>query len=65
MVGNLAVTDVSAVKPDIEAGIHALKIQECTGRFPAAVPFKMMQVSSAGILLGNIRRISSRADDGI
>ena len=56
-MGHLAVAHVLAVDPHIEAGIHALEIQECLRRRLILMPCKSMAVGAAGILMGHIRGI--------
>ena len=60
VVGDLAVPDISPVQPDIEAGIHPLKIQEHARDLGIPVPLKTMEIGPAGIVLGNIRRIKRK-----
>ena len=56
-MGNLAVSDESAVDPHIKAGIHTLKIQICVRSLRIAVILKRADIRTAGIVLGNIRRV--------
>ena len=49
-VGHLAVTNVFAVEPDIEAGVHALKVQIRLGRRFIRRIRKIVQIRAAGIV---------------
>lgn len=63
-MGDLTVPDKLTVKPDIEAGGNALEVQKCTR---GGGIFLVVEVSAAGVLFGNIRRISGEriADVGV
>ena len=67
VVGDLAVAHVGPVEPDVEAGIHAFKIQERAGCIRVPVPGKAVQVGAAGIVLGDVGRIEGKrvADVGV
>ena len=56
-VGDLVVTHILAVEPDIQAGIHTLKVQVSLGCLFVLSIGKGSQVSAAGIILGNEGRI--------
>ena len=53
----LAVSDISAVKPDKEARIHTFKVQKSTPCFLILMPLEVMSVSSARVILRHIGRI--------
>jgi hypothetical protein len=57
MMGYLAISYISAVKPDKEERIHTFKVQKCASCFLIPMPLKMMPVSSARVVLRHIRRI--------
>ena len=56
-MGNLTVTYILSIYPDIKAGIHPFKIQICSGRLLWYFIVKFPDIGSAWILLWNIRRI--------
>ena len=59
-MGDLTVPDKLTVEPDIEAGGNALKIQKCARGSGILLVGEVVEVSAAGILFGNIRRISGK-----
>ena len=66
-MGDLTVPDKLTVEPDIEAGGNALEVQKCTRGSGILLVGEVVEVSAAGILFGNIRRISGKwiADVGV
>ena len=66
-MGHLAVPDKLTVEPDIEAGGNTLKIQKCARGGGIFLVGEVVEVSAAGVLFGNIRRISGEriADVGV
>ena len=60
VVGHLAVAHIAPVEPDIETGIHPLKIQECARRIGVPVPCEIVQVGATGIVLRHIGRIKRK-----
>ena len=66
-MGDLTVPDKLTVEPDVEAGGNALKIQKCARGSGILLVGEVVEVSAAGILFGNIRRISGEriADVGV
>lgn len=66
-MGHLTVPDKLTVEPDVEAGGNALKIQKCARGGGIFLIREVIEVSTAGILFGNIRRISGEriADVGV
>ena len=59
-MGHLTVPDKLTVEPDVEAGSNALKIQKCARGSGILLVGEVVEVSAAGILFGNIRRISGK-----
>ncbi len=59
-MGDLAVPDKLTVEPDIEAGGNALEVQKCTRGSGILLVGEVVEVSAAGVLFGNIRRISGK-----
>ncbi len=59
-MGHLAVAYISSVEPYIEAGINAFKVQICSGSFRILLIIKILNVSSAGIIDGNIGRVQGK-----
>ena len=59
-MGHLAVSHIAPVEPDIETGVHPLKIQECARRIGVPVPCEIVQVGTAGIVLRYIGRIKRK-----
>ena len=66
-MSHLTVPDKLAVEPDVEAGSNALKIQKCARGNGIFLVSEVVEVSAAGVLFGNIRRISGEriADVGV
>ena len=66
-MGDLTVPDKLTVEPDIEAGGNTLKIQKCARGSGILLVGEVVEVSAAGVLFGNIRRISGEriADVGV
>ena len=66
-MGHLTVPDKLTVEPDIEAGGNTLKIQKCARGGGIFLVGEVVEVSAAGVLFGNIRRISGEriADVGV
>ena len=66
-MGYLTVSDKLTVEPDVEAGGNALKIQKCARGNGIFLVSEVVEVSAAGVLFGNIRRISGEriADVGV
>ena len=66
-MGDLTVPDKLTVEPDIEAGGNTLKIQKCARGSGIFLVGEVVEVSAAGVLFGNIRRISGEriADVGV
>ena len=60
VMGHLAVSHIAPVEPDIETGVHPLKIQECTRRIGVPVPCEIVKVGTAGIVLRHIGRIKRK-----
>ena len=56
-VGNLAVAQVLAVQPHVEAGVNALEVQVCLGSVCILGIHKVAQIGAARILIGNKGRI--------
>ena len=56
-VGNLAVSDVLTIHPDIEAGVNAFKIQVSLRRFRIHSVFEIADIRTAGIIIRHIGRI--------
>ena len=63
----LAVTQECTIQPDIEAGVNALKVQICLGCIFISFIDKIIEISTAGILIRNIRGVSGEriADVGV
>ena len=59
-MGDLTVPDKLTVEPDIEAGGNALEVQKCTRGSGILLVGEVVEVSAAGVLFGNIRRISGK-----
>ena len=59
-MGDLTVPDKLTVEPDVETGGNALKIQKCARGSGILLVGEVVEVSAAGILFGNIRRISGK-----
>ena len=59
-MGDLTVPDKLTVEPDIEAGGNTLKIQKCARGSGIFLVGEVVEVSAAGVLFGNIRRISGK-----
>lgn len=59
-MGHLTVPDKLTVEPDIEAGGNALEVQKCTRGSGILLVGEVVEVSAAGVLFGNIRRISGK-----
>ena len=66
-MSHLTAPDKLTVEPDIEAGGNALKVQKCTRGSGIFLVSEVVEVSAAGVLFGNIRRISGEriADVGV
>ena len=66
-MGDLTVPDKLTVEPDVEAGGNTLKIQKCARGSGILLVGEVVEVSAAGVLFGNIRRISGEriADVGV
>ena len=64
---DLTVPNKLTVEPDIEAGGNAFKIQKCARGSGILLVGEVVEVSAAGVLFGNIRRISGEriADVGV
>ena len=56
-MGHLTVANVPAVQPHIEAGIDTLEIKIGIACLMVPVPFEVVPVGSAWIVLRHIRRI--------
>ena len=59
-MGDLTVPDKLTVEPDVEAGGNALKVQKCARGSGIFLVGKVVEVSAAGVLFRNIRRISGK-----
>ena len=59
-MGDLTVPDKLTVEPDVETGGNALKIQKCARGSGILLVGEVVEVSAAGVLFGNIRRISGK-----
>ena len=61
-VGDLAVADVGAVEPHVEAGVHALEGQVGAGGGGVRGVVEVADVGAAGVVLGDVGRIEG---DGV
>ena len=61
-VGDLAVADVGAVEPHVEAGVHSLEGQVGAGGGGIRGVVEVADVGAAGVVLGNVGRIEG---DGV
>ena len=56
-VGNFAVAQVLAVQPDVEAGVDTFEVQVSLGCVRVHGILEVSQVCTAGVFVGNIRRV--------
>ena len=57
-MGDLAVAGEDAVDPQVEAGVHALEVQELTQGQILCGPFKMPHIEPAGVFIRHIGRVT-------
>ena len=56
-MGHLAEAHKRTVEPDIEAGVHTLKVQICARSFLILHIIELVYICAAGIFVGHIGRI--------
>ena len=52
-----AVAQEGAIQPDIQTGVNALKVQICLGRICVGFIDEIIEISAAGVLIGNVGRV--------